>query len=100
MADFHLIAMHQELYVEGDASSGSLGPFGGRVLAIAVRGIDPVAAPDPGESQQTQTEGLLGWGTTHMLVACPEHDAPIWVSKEDITGHRVGEAGERAASGG
>lgn len=91
MADFHLIPVFHDLQVEGKSTSSSVGEFSGRVVAIAVRGLDPVAAPEPHEDGPAQPEGLLGWGTTHMLVSDPDRPAPIWVAKEDLTGHRIGE---------
>jgi hypothetical protein len=89
VAEFHLIPVTQALHVEGSALSEGIGSFKGYVIALAVRGLDPVAAPEPSGDGPDQTEGLLGWGTTHMLVADPERAAPIWVSKDELTAHRL-----------
>lgn len=97
MSDFHLIPMTQALEVEGTAASSSIGDFCGRVIALAVRGLDPVAMPEPNGEGPSATEGLLGWGTTHMLVADPRRPAPFWVSKDEIHSHRLCEATVRAA---
>ena len=34
--------------------------------------------------------GLMGWGTTYVLVCNPDRDAPVWVEKEGITARRWG----------
>jgi hypothetical protein len=82
--------------VEGHADSESVGEFSGRVLAIGVQGTDPVAIPKP-ELERTSSpsgeiEGLVGWGTTTFLIADPSKPAPVWVTKNEITSHRMPEA--------
>ncbi len=88
---FELISVPAELYVEGQSDTGAVGGFRGRVLAIGLRGSDPIASASPEGAEGTvEPEGLLGWGTTHFLVADEDKPAPVWVQKNDITSHRVG----------
>lgn len=96
MADFHLIPVGHDLYVEGSADEGGIGEFRGPVIAIGVRGTDPVVPAEP-NGHDPAAEGLLGWGSTHLLVADDRRPAPIWVPKNTVIHHRLG-AGERAAA--
>jgi hypothetical protein len=90
---FNLIPITQALDVEGSSELGAVGSFSGTVIAIGLRDTDPIASV--GAEAQTagdgEPEGLLGWGTTHFLVADPEKPAPVWVGKNDIESHRLGE---------
>ena len=88
MADFHLVALHQPLYVEGVAEEGGIGEFCGRVLVIGLRGSEPLIPAQP-DGNDPVAEGLLGWGSTHFLVADESRPAPIWVPKSEITAHRL-----------
>jgi hypothetical protein len=89
MADFHLIPCTQPLYVEGSADEGGIGEFRGLVLAIGVRGTDPVIPAEP-NGHDPAAEGLLGWGSTHLLVADESRGAPVWVPKIGVTRHWIG----------
>jgi hypothetical protein len=96
MADFHFIPAAQHLYVEGSADEGGIGEFRGTVLAIGVRGTDPVIPAEP-NGHDPSAEGLLGWGSTHLLVADESRPAPIWVPKNSVIHHRVGTGGKTGA---
>jgi hypothetical protein len=98
MAEFHLIPATQSLYVEGVTDDGGIGEFRGRVIAIGVQATDTVIPAEPNGTDPT-AESLIGWGSTHLLVADESRKAPIWVSKKAVTSHRVG-AGARAAHNG
>ncbi len=96
---FELIPATDRIYVEGQSESPAVGTFRGVVLAIGLRGSDPVAAAAPEEgASQSETEGLLGWGTTYFLVADTGKPAPIWVEKGDITSHRIADSEPSAAA--
>jgi hypothetical protein len=88
---FNLIPISQALHVEGTSEAKAVGSFSGRVIAVGLRDSDPIASV--GSEVQTasdgEPEGLLGWGTTHFLVADSEKPAPVWVAKSDIESHRV-----------
>jgi hypothetical protein len=85
---FQLSPVSSRLNVKGVGPSG-VGEFAGRVLLIAMQDTDPIAAPEPGETGNGSTEGLSGWGSTYFLVADPDKPSPVWVSKNDISEHRV-----------
>ena len=85
MSDFNLIPCPRDLFVEGIAESKAVGPFKGEVIAIGLRGTDPIAEAQTDQAPSTSNpEGLLGWGTTHLLVVSEDHPNPIWVSKNDV----------------
>ncbi len=89
---FELIPTTRALYVEGRSEAPAVGEFKGVVLAIGLRGSDPVAAASPEQevdSDADRPEALLGWGTTYFLVADPDRPAPVWVAKNELTVHRV-----------
>jgi hypothetical protein len=90
MEEFHLIQPAESLFVEGAAENG-VGDFRGPVLAIGLQETDPVAASN--EGVPLEQEGLVGWGTTCFLVADDRKPAPIWVKKENVLRHRIGQAG-------
>jgi hypothetical protein len=98
MAEFHLIPATQPLYVEGVTEDGGIGEFRGRVIAIGVKGTDTVIPAEPNGSDPA-TESLIGWGSTHLLVADETKRAPIWVPKNGVTSHRVGEPSKAAGNG-
>jgi hypothetical protein len=91
MNDFHLIPATQPLYVEGVTEDGGIGEFHGRVIAIGFQGTDTVIPAEP-DGVDPAAESLIGWGSTHLLVADERKRAPIWVSKKAVTSHRVGDA--------
>lgn len=95
---FELIPISQPYHVEGQSEAAAVGEFRGQVLAIGIRGSDPIAeaAPEPGQGRD-QPEGLLGWGETYLFVADPEKPAPVWVAKDDVTAHRLPDARESPA---
>lgn len=96
MADFHLAPLARPLYVKGADVEGATGEFEGEVLAIGVRGTDPVIPATP-DGPDLAAEGLLGWGSTHLLVADEAKPFPVWVPKSAITEHRVGSRDEHRA---
>jgi hypothetical protein len=98
MADFHLVALHQPLYVEGLAEEAGIGEFRGRVVAIGLRGSEPLIPAQPDGSDPV-AEGLLGWGSTHFLVADESRPAPIWVPKSEVTAHRLDGGGRPSRVG-
>jgi hypothetical protein len=98
MAEFHLTPITHELYVEGAADEGGIGEYRGLVLAIGVRGTDPVIPAEP-NGHDPAVEGLLGWGSTHLLVADEDRPAPIWVPKNSVVRHRIGATERDAAMG-
>ena len=75
----------------GIAEEGGIGEFRGPVLAIGLRGSEPLIPAQP-DGVDRVAEGLLGWGSTHFLVADESKPAPIWVPKSEVTAHRI--AGE------
>jgi hypothetical protein len=88
---FELIPVSSDLHVEGVSDAPGVGEFRGPVLAIGLRGSDPVAAAATAEGErEAEQEGFLGWGTTYFLVADPGKPAPVWVAKHDITAQRLG----------
>ena len=89
MSDFHLIPATQQLHVEGAGDDGGIGPFEGTVIAIGFRATDPVIPANPSEPDPA-VEGLLGWGTTYLLVADESQPRPCWVPKSAVTRHWVG----------
>ena len=90
---FELIPAVHRLEVEGHSDASSVGPFRGVVLAIGLRGSDPVAAVTSEEAEMSEEpEGLLGWGMTYFLVADSDKPAPVWVAKGDISRHEVVDA--------
>lgn len=90
---FHLIPVTHALEVEGHSESEAVGAFKGKVVAIGLRDSDPIAGVGAGEPSEEigrgETEGLLGWGTTHFLVADPDKPAPVWVAKSDVDSHKL-----------
>jgi hypothetical protein len=62
-----------DVMVEGDEDG--VGPFNGRVIAIAV---DAVAGSPPGPS------------TTWLMVVDDRRADPVWVSQAAISGQRLG----------
>ena len=90
-----MIPVSQRLEVEGRSDRDAVGEFAGRVIAVAFRGGDPLGDPVADlssreeEAQNSQPEGLGGWGTTYFLVADDNHPAPIWVPKDDVQRTRV-----------
>lgn len=96
---FELIPLSRPLHVEGQCDAPGVGDFRGEVLAIGLRGSDPVADAAPtGRESRSEPEGLLGWGETYFLVADPGKPAPVWVAKDDVTTHRLLDASGEAAS--
>ena len=71
-----LVAVSAELVVEGEHDG--LGPFRGRVLAIA---LGDVADPGPEGPAPTST-----W----LLVADDQRPGPVWVSQASVRAQRLG----------
>jgi len=89
---FHLIPVSQALEVEGTSESEAVGGFKGTVVAIGLRDSDPIAAIGAEAAHEPaggSPEGLLGFGTTHFLVADPRKPAPVWVAKGEVQRHRL-----------
>jgi hypothetical protein len=84
-----LVAMTQPLEVTGRSEADAVGEFSGRVVAMALRGGDPVAEAVPERQGTGEAEGLLGWGVTYFLVCDPNKPAPVWVAKGDVDEHRL-----------
>ncbi len=85
---FELIPAAQRIEVEGQSET-EIGSLRGVVIAIGLRGGDPVAHSATEQAGSDEPEVLLGWGTTYFLVADPGRPAPVWVAKNDVTKHRV-----------
>jgi len=84
-----LVSMNQPLDVKGRSETTSVGEFSGRVVAMALRGGDPVAEAVPEGQGAGDAEGLLGWGVTYFLVCDTGKPAPVWVAKGDVEEHRL-----------
>jgi hypothetical protein len=73
-----LVTISAELMVEGDGGDG-IGPFRGRVLAIAM---------------EEPAEGDAGAGpspsSTWLLVADEQRPAPVWVAQHTVAAQRLG----------
>jgi hypothetical protein len=54
-----------------------------------MRGTDPVIPAEP-NGHDPAAERLLGWGSTHLLVADERGAAPVWVPKSGVIRHRIG----------
>ncbi len=95
---FELIPLSRPLYVEGQSEVPAVGEFRGEVVAIGLRGSDPVAEAVPtGQESRPEPEALLGWGETYFLVADSGKPSPVWVAKDDVGTHRLLDAKERGA---
>ena len=71
-----LIGVSADLVVEGTDESGGVGPFHGRVIALAVHEAAGPGPPDP--------------ATTWLLVADDDKPSPVWVAQHTVAGQRLG----------
>jgi hypothetical protein len=86
-----IVPVNVPLTVEGRGEV--VGEFRGRVIAIAMSGSDPVADAGldnaPPSDEEGGPEGLLGWGSTYLLVCDDRRPAPVWVAKSDLDSHSL-----------
>lgn len=87
--EFSVVALTQPVDVKGRSDAEGVGDFDGRVIAMALRGGDPVAEAVPEGQGDGEAEGLLGWGVTYFLVCDSGKPAPVWVAKGDVEEHRL-----------
>ncbi len=87
--EFSVVAVTQAVEVKGQSEAPGVGDFDGRVMAMALRGGDPVAEAVPEGQGAGEAEGLLGGGVTYFLVCDPSKPAPVWVAKGDVDEHRL-----------
>jgi hypothetical protein len=74
-----LVGVSAELVVEGEGGEDDVGPFRGRVLAIAL------SEPSSGDRVR-RPEASRTW----LLVADDERPTPVWVAQQDVTLQRLG----------
>ena len=90
--ELSLVALTQPVEVKGHSEAEGVGDFEGRVVAMALRGGDPIAEAVPEGQGAGEAEGLLGWGVTYFLVCDDDKPAPVWVAKGDVHEHRLADA--------
>jgi hypothetical protein len=73
---WHVIGISAELVVEGRDDARGVGPFRGRVVAVAVEGGAAAQAPDTWE--------------TWLLVVDDTKPGPVWVAQGDVASQRLG----------
>ena len=72
---WQLVPISAELVIEGQDDVRGVGPFRGRVLAMALDGV-----PDAGVAD----------ATTWLLVADDGKPAPVWVGLDAVASQRLG----------
>jgi hypothetical protein len=90
---FQLIPLTVSLEVEGQSDAPDVGRFSGTVIAVGMRDTDPISTPAEQENVGgDHTEGLSGFGSTYFLIGDADKPAPVWVSKAEVTSHRITES--------